>query len=1057
MAYRRVWLAVLALTLISVTPSEAKSAPNCSVSGKITNNPGAGVSVKLRPAEEDLLAYYDGYLGEVSENGSFHFEDVAPGKYMVVAEGAEFMPSEYGAAMPGGRGTAIELKAGEHRQGISITLAPKRIVCGRVTDEKGTPLPKAEIYAFLHRKGTDWLSFDDSEDMRTVSDAEGNYRLPDLEPGEYFLQAGMSTWFSRFDKFTQMESENFTNAEPVEVGVADGLGCDVNFLMRPRLGYMSRRVRGTIAEDPALTGNNMVLSFLEVNRAGAINKWPFDVLNVGRSFDLQAPPAGNYRLVLSQDRFPVMWSGPPSEYHVLASQEIAIGDKQDLSGITLRADPLAALTGHIALQEITPRAACPAQIKPHIAIQNDNDGRYYSVELGPDGAFEIPNVALGTYSILIAPLLRGRTYITSMSFDGHSVEGRNIDLSSPGVHSLDVVISGNLSGAAGHLSPDEPATRYEEPWTHPKASLSGRVANPAADGRLRVKLWAVRFNSERSLEYSTKPNNDGTFTFENVDPGIYVLSTQGPRYLISEYGAVYPGTEGKAITLGAGQKLTGITLTASLKKPLLCGKVLDENGQPLTNVAISAWRQTKHGGYLLPSGPPDIVVKDGNFEFNNLVQGRYFLWAERQRSTNNDGPPLLEPMFFPSSASLDRAQPIDIGFEPDLECKHNIQFRRAPTFHIRGTLPRNLPHKNGEVFNIALTETNAQGAERWSGVQTELQPEGHFDFAGVHSGSYILHLTAPYKPSNAPVVFSGPCGPPSPSFLSSQRVTVKDHDVDDLAIDSDSQATLTGEIHFKDIPKNWQRFEVNVSLRRENALCASGEAKLSPEGRFTLDHMENGAYRVELYLRGPLYIKALVFNGLPVDGRYIILTQGKPAKLEVTVAGDSGEVEAEVAHSFPLPESYHADEPCLPPVATGPWAFLIPDRIPEDGSGVLIGQPTNGGVLEFDGVPPGLYHAVAGENFNLEYGLGPFGISAWQDPQYLQAVSAFGQAVKVESGQTVRIKIRAATSFLQDASAEHKQLVTSYDHCAGSCLLDSADDVDAGGKAQMRTKPDHKQ
>lgn len=1059
MLWRSLSLTVLALASISSTQAtQGQTAPHCTVSGRITNNPDPGVSVKLKPAEKSPLAYYDGYLGEVSADGTFRFDDVAPGKYRVIAEAAGFMPSEYGAETPGGGGTAIDLKGGEHREGISITLAPKRTICGKVTDERGTPLPKVEIYAFLHRKGTDWLALDDPDNMRTVSDTEGKYRLRDLEPGEYFLQAGMSTWFSRFDKLTQIETESFTNAEPVEVAVMEKSQCDVNFLMRPRLGYTSRKIRGTIADDPALRGKHLVLSFLEVNPTGAINKWPFDVLNVDRSFDLQAPPAGNYRLTVSDDRFPVMWAGPTSEFHPLASQDVFIGNKDDLNGIKLGANPLASLTGQVKLEDIASRAACPAGGGPRVGIQNDQDGDYYSVELASDGTFAIPDVALGTYSVRFYPFLRGQTYISSLVVDGRPGQGRRIDLSIPGAHTLEAVLSGNLAAAAGHLAPDEPTERYEEPWIHPKASLSGRVTNPATDGQLRVKLWAVRFNSDRSFQYTIKPNDDGTFKFENVDPGIYVLLTQGPGYTVSEYGAAAPGVEGKAITLTAGQQLTGIRLTASLKKPVLCGKVLDEGGQPVSDVAISAWRQTKHGGYLVPSGPPDMAVKNGEFQFNDLIAGRYFVWAEQQVFDTSGEAPLQQVMYYPSSPSLDGMQPIDVGSEPDSQCKHVIQFRRAPTFYIRGTAPQNLPRKDGEVFDISLTETNVAGAERWAGVKTKLQPGDPFDFPGVRSGSYVLRLTGPYKPSNGPVVFSGPCGPPSPRLVSAQNVTVKGRDIDDLIVDLNSQVSVMGQIHFEDIPSDTNGLKVSlpqsVSLLPENALCGSG-TQLSPDGAFAIDHLEAGQYRVELDLQGPLYIRSIFYNGNPVNGRYITLTRGKPAKLDLTVAADGGEVDAEVVHSFPLPESSRPDESCLSKMPAGSWAFLIPDPIPEDGSGILTGSPTNEGFIEINGVRPGRYHVIAGENSNLLNGVGPFGSSAWKDPQYLRAVAAFGQTLEVHSGQKVRVKIQASTSQLQDALAEQKQMVTAYDHCSGSCSLDDTDDTKGSRQANNRKRRTH--
>src|SRR5580692_6698376 len=78
-------------------------------------------------------------------------------RYVLVADGAGFMATEYGAEGSEQTGTPIELKAGQLRKGIVLSLAPKGVVCGRVTDDHGNPLPKVEVYAFGHFKGSMWL------------------------------------------------------------------------------------------------------------------------------------------------------------------------------------------------------------------------------------------------------------------------------------------------------------------------------------------------------------------------------------------------------------------------------------------------------------------------------------------------------------------------------------------------------------------------------------------------------------------------------------------------------------------------------------------------------------------------------------------------------------------------------------------------------------------------------------------------------------------------------------------------------------------------------------
>jgi hypothetical protein len=1057
-------LYVIAATCLSHSQTPRPADPQkCALSGKITNKPTNVFSVRLKYLEKNPLDRYDGYFAQVSSDGTFVFEDVAPGKYRLIADAADFVPTEYGIPAPGQPGTPIDLRPGEHRRDIQITFAPKRVVCGKITDEKGTPLPKVEIYALRHIQGIDWLTFDDPGDMRTSTDADGKYRLPSLDPGQYFLIAGMSTWFSDFDKLTQIETETLANAEPVEVGPASDSAavCPVNFVMRPRLGYMSHRIRGTIADDPALPAKGLVLSFLEVNKTGATRPWPFDVIDPSRSFDLQAPPAGHYRLILSNGRFPQLWSGPSPEFHIFASHEIDITGKEDLNGIVLRPDPHASITGRVTFEELTPRSACPTQEKPQISIQKLDDGQFQKTELTPDGRFSFPFVAPGNYNVRLYPFRRGRAYIKSIVLDrlavGVQKDARKIALLSPGPHTLEVVLSGNAAQAEGHLPPEDFGERYLEPWSHPKATVSGRVTQAIDHKPPLVKLWSVRFNSNRSYEYATTPDDDGTFHFDDVDPGIYVLLTHGPGYTISEYGAAHPALEGRALTIHAGDNLKDLVLIAAPRQPSLCGRIVDENGKLFPNASIHAWFKTKWGGYDIQpwnqNGPGD-----GHFQFELLNPGRYFLWASWAAVRDPSAPDawIQQVTAYPSSPSLDGAEVIDIGFENDTDCRHDIQIRTAPTFHIRGKLPAAIPHAEGEVFDVSLIETSASGIEQWTQSKSALQPSAAFDFASVHSGGYKLELRGPYKPAPGPKSFSGPCGPPSPGPLAIQNVLVENRDLNDVAFYLNMLVSVVGEIRFEDVTKDEANFAASVqfiSLGFDHALCPNS-TRLSPEGKFSYERLEPGTYRVGLDLRAPLYVKSILLNGQPLEGRHIVL-RGGPQKLEIVVSAKGAEVTAEVERTPPPSEEFHYGEPCGPSLAAGPWAFLIPDQLTEDGSGLLYGTLTQDGYFEFNGVPPGHYHAVAGENFNLPYANSAFGgDSAWSDPEFLRAASALGEPVEVTEGQKVQIKLRKATADLQNAMADHKQRVSIYDHCAGGCSYDVLSGVnsDQGMTSQVAEK-----
>ena len=441
--------------------------------------------------------------------------------------------------------------------------------------------------------------------------------------------------------------------------------------------------------------------------------------------------------------------------------------------------------------------------------------------------------------------------------------------------------------------------------------------------------------------------------------------------------------------------------------------------------------QTASGSY--PTQSDEASIETGNFQFRNLRPGRYYIWASAPL-----GPPNFAPQqvtYFPSSPNFDGAQPVDVGFESDAKCNRNIQLRTSLGFHVRGKVPEPIPHAADESFEVDLMETNRAGVEHWSGMQSEVQPGGSFDFANVHAGRYRLRLSGPYRKSNGMAVFSGPCRP-SHDVLAYRDIVAGDGDLDVGALNLDSHVSLTGEVHFEDVPKEWKGFQIRVpdvlSLSVEDAMCPY-QVQLTPQGKLDFAHFEAGTYHVDLGLQGqPLYVKLMLLDGQPVTQQRITVKPGQPAKLDVVVSGKVGEVELEVLRNRLPAEDYRYGEPCQANMPVGPYAFLIPDPAPPDGSGLLVGESTDQGYLRVIGVPPGRYRAVAGENFNL-FGMLSREDAAWKDQSFLRAVAAFGQPLEVSADQTVRLRLHSSTAEIQDTLAARKKQITMVDHCAVSC------------------------
>jgi len=102
-SHRVLHLLRLGLVILTCVHSGSARTSKSSLSGKVTNTGINGLEVRLKATETNPLSVYDGYSTHVLPDGSFRFEDIDAGRYVLVVDDVRFMPYEYGAS-----GTAKE-------------------------------------------------------------------------------------------------------------------------------------------------------------------------------------------------------------------------------------------------------------------------------------------------------------------------------------------------------------------------------------------------------------------------------------------------------------------------------------------------------------------------------------------------------------------------------------------------------------------------------------------------------------------------------------------------------------------------------------------------------------------------------------------------------------------------------------------------------------------------------------------------------------------------------------------------------------------------------------
>jgi hypothetical protein len=132
------------------------------------------------------------------DEGSVSFAALPAGSYQVSARRPGYLVAWFGSTRPGGRGTTLAIRQGEHRD-FSLRLFRGGVVTGQVFDPSGAPAPRQPV-SILKRSLERGMSRLTATRGRAahygfngpMTDDRGVYRVYELPPGEYLVAVGTS-------------------------------------------------------------------------------------------------------------------------------------------------------------------------------------------------------------------------------------------------------------------------------------------------------------------------------------------------------------------------------------------------------------------------------------------------------------------------------------------------------------------------------------------------------------------------------------------------------------------------------------------------------------------------------------------------------------------------------------------------------------------------------------------------------------------------------------------------------------------------------------------------
>jgi len=527
---------VLFFPQITLTVTQAPN-KDCALAGSVING-ATGAGVKKATVVARNVQGIGTYQTTTDSSGGFAFSGVAPGQYNLYAEHVDFLGSAYESKGPTGTINTVPVAAGQTVNGIVVRLTPAAAVSGRVMDEDGDPLPRANVSAYQSQWGNGRNELAVRGSVGT--DDLGQYRIFGLQPGKYFLAAtlpnyshslagtgdgtsGASTTEQTYVPTYYPGTTDPGSAQAIELRPGDDIG-SIEFSVLP---VKAVQLRGRLVNGVA--GIPIQGGCVNLQPQGGSNDWGglaryACTEDAQGDFIIHGIVPGSYSLVANFNQ----------QSHPMSARLAVQVDEGGADGVIVDLLPSVEVAGHVRFEGESP-------VKPEnlwltlVPVDLPEIGGAGS-QPSSDGSFKIPDVAQGVYRVRLNGW--GDLYLKSATLGGreNADESFTVNRDTPS-STLEVV----LSARAGHI----------------EGTVVDDQKKPVANAFVVFVPDPNRRNRE-DLFRENGTNQEGQFVLAGIPPGEYTLlawlSPQGVQYRNPDWLAQYE-TRGTAVRVSEATRL----------------------------------------------------------------------------------------------------------------------------------------------------------------------------------------------------------------------------------------------------------------------------------------------------------------------------------------------------------------------------------------------------------------------------------------------------------------------------------------------------------------------
>ena len=487
------------------------------------------------------------------DDGSFVFDHLPAGRYVVAASKEGFVAMTFGARRPSRPGVRVVVADGDRQAGLTIRLPRGAVVSGTISAEDGTPLSGINVaalsYQFNASVGGRRLFPSQQPFASAVTDDRGAYRLFGLAAGEYKIAASLRPGPDTFSMGTDIRVQSEADLRKALAAVRD-----------PARPITPDATTASTSESPRLVrlapiyhpGTPLLpqSSTIRVETGEERNGLDFSVHRVPvatvEGFVSPVPAAGSVSILMLSENMEADLAGPrsprgtdvsgrfvftgvtPGTYTLVASSRADSGpahrfgtatiivNGEDVGGIAITMTESVTLSGRLVFEGSALPNADLTKLRvmlPAAAVSNTGVGigPLQSPTIDADGRFSLRYVAPGPYKAMMQlPGLRspvGRWWLKSATSRGRELLDAPLNFPES---SDDIVITF--------------AERANE--------VSGTV-RPAA-GQLPLDGYLILFSTNPAHWFlhsrrvvALKPDGNGVYRIRNVPPGDYHIVASG--------------------------------------------------------------------------------------------------------------------------------------------------------------------------------------------------------------------------------------------------------------------------------------------------------------------------------------------------------------------------------------------------------------------------------------------------------------------------------------------------------------------------------------------------